>query len=75
MFNNYLVLNEAPEVMLYLFINEYSVFKKYYNCLKSNKKKLIKNINSYINNNKINYNGSKATIVIEGIITNVIDIN
>lgn len=75
MFNNYLVLNETPEVMLYLFINEYSAFKKYYNYLNSNKKKLIKNINSYLNNNKINYNGSKATIVIEGIITNVIEIN
>ena len=75
MFNNYLVLNETPEVMLYLFINNYTVFKKYYKCYKKDKKLLIKKIKNYIKNNKIKYNGDKATIVVEGIVVNVIKLS
>ena len=75
MFNNYLVLNETPEVMLYLFINNYTVFKKYYKCYKKDKKLLIKKIKNYIKNNKIKYNGNKAIIVVEGIVVNVIKLS
>ena len=71
-FNNYLVLNETPEVILYLFINDYMVFKKYYTYLKTNKKLLIKKIRNYIKENKINYKGNRVNIVIEGIVTNTL---
>ena len=75
MFNNYLVLNETPEVMLYLFINNFELFKKYYKCYKTNKNLLIKNIKDYIKYNKIKYTGKKATIVLEGNVVNIIDIS
>lgn len=71
MFNNYLILKENNNITLYLFINNFKSFKKYYRYFKKkDSKKLIKKINSYLKYNKQIFNGNKVTIVVEGVITN-----
>lgn len=72
MFSNYLVLNETPKEVLYLFINNYGDFKKYYK-IYNNKNNLLQEVNYYLNANKLKFKGKIINIVLEGIIIDTIN--
>lgn len=75
MFNNFLILDDNNGKMLYLFINNYKSFKKYYRLYKKNDiNKIKKKTYSLLKYNKKKYDGNKVTIVVEGVITDVIEI-
>lgn len=72
MFSNYLVLNETPKEVLYLFINNYGDFKKYYKVY-NKKNNLLQEVKHYLKTNKIKFKGKIINIVLEGIIIDTIN--